>query len=72
MKLIIEGLRDYLKSRIQSVDCCYEKLLTDIGGVKIINTSGLSRKEKEEVINKRNCLLVQKQCYVEILDLIEK
>ena len=31
---------------------------------------GQDYKEKEEVINKRNCLLVQKYCYQEILDKI--
>ena len=64
----MEELITYLKDRIKSVDSCYEELLTDVGGVKIINVTGLSRKEKEEVINKRNCLLVQKHCYKEILE----
>ncbi len=59
MKIV--DVEKYLKDRIKSVDKCYEELLTDIGnGIKIINITGLSRKEKEEVINKRNCLLVQK------------
>ena len=68
----INELQDYLKDRIKSVDKCYEELLTDMGdGIKVINVTGLSRKEKEEVINKRNCLLVQKHCYTEILDYIK-
>ncbi len=69
----IVNIEKYLEDRIKSVDKCYEELLTDIGnGIKIINVTGLSRKEKEEIINKRNCLLVQRHCYNEILDFIEK
>lgn len=66
----IEDLESYLLSRIQSVTDCYEKELPllDVGeGHKIINISNLSKKEKEEVINKRNCLLIQKYCFEEIL-----
>lgn len=66
-------LAEYLKARINSVNRCYEKELPliDVGnGRKVINVSGLSKKEKEEVINKRNCLLVQEHCYQEILDKI--
>lgn len=66
-------LGEYLKQRIKSVKRCYEKELPlmDVGdGHKVINISGLSKKEKEEVINKRNCLLVQEHCYQEILDKI--
>lgn len=58
---------EYLEERIKSVDKCYDELLTDVGGVKIINVTGLDRKEVQEIINKRNCLLVQKHCYEEIL-----
>lgn len=58
---------EYLEERIKSVDKCYDELFTDVGGVKIINVTGLDRKEVQEVINKRNCLLVQKHCYEEIL-----
>ena len=69
----ITNVEKYLKDRIKSVDKCYDELLTDMGdGLKVINITGLSRNEKEEVINKRNCLLVQKHCYNEILDFIEK
>ena len=63
----------YLEERINLVDKCYDELLTDLGnGIKVINITGLSKKEKEEVINRRNCLLVQKHCYNEILEFIEK
>ena len=69
----IVDVENYLKDRIKSVDKCYDELLTDMGdGIKIINVTGLSKKEKEEIINKRNCLLVQKHCYNEILEFIEK
>lgn len=66
----VDKVTDKLKERIKSVEKCYEELLTDIGGVKIIIVTGLSKKEKEEVINKRNCLLVQKHCYEEILEML--
>lgn len=67
----IKKLEKYLKERVESVDKSYNEMLTDIRGIKIINVSGLNKKEKEEVINKRNCLLVQKQCYQEILEKIQ-
>lgn len=50
------------RKRIKSVDKCYDESLTDVGGAKIII---------EEVINKRNCLLVQKYCYEEILKFVK-
>lgn len=68
-------LRKYLEDRIKSVDETYERELPlmDVGeGHKVINVSYLSKKEREEVINKRNCLLVQKATYQEILSLLEK
>lgn len=69
----IDNIEKYLKDRIKSVDKCYDELLTDIGdGHKIINVTGLNKKEKEEVINKRNCLLIQKHCYNEILDFMKE
>lgn len=66
-----QKLIEKLEDKIKSADKCYEELLTDIGGIKVINVSGLNRKEKEEVINKRNCLLVQKHCYEEILKILK-
>ena len=68
-------LREYLENRIKSVDETYERELPlmDLGeGHKVINISYLSKKEREEVINKRNCLLVQKATYQEILSLLDK
>lgn len=68
-------LKKYLKDRIKSVDETYERELPlmDLGeGHKVINISYLSKKEREEVINKRNCLLVQKATYQEILARLEE
>lgn len=63
-------LGKYLTKRIAMVEMSYETLAkpyqTDFG----INVSLMTKKQKEEFINKRNCLLVQKQCYQEILDKI--
>lgn len=71
---LITHLKKHLETRIKSVNETYERELPlmDLGeGQKVINVSCLSKKEKEEVINKRNCLLVQKHTYQEILDFIE-
>lgn len=59
-----------LEERIQSVEKCYQDLIKPYYDEKLnlINTSIMSKKEKEEFINKRNCLLVQKHCYEEILE----
>jgi len=65
----LSAIKDYLKSRVQSVDTCLNKLIDP--GIGMINVSGLSKKEKEKVVNQRNCLLVQKHCYNEILELLE-
>ena len=66
-----QKLIEKLEERIKAVDKCYNELLTDVGGIKIINVTGLTKKEKEEIINKRNCLLVQKYCYEEILEILK-
>jgi hypothetical protein len=71
----IEQLKKYLEDRIKSVDETYERELPlmDVGeGHKVINISYLSKKEKEDVINKRNCLLVQKAIYQEILEVLNE
>ena len=71
----IMNLKEYLENRIKSVDETYERELPlmDLGeGHKVINISYLSKKEREEVINKRNCLLVQRAIYQEILSLLDK
>ena len=66
-----QKLIEKLEEGIKAVDKCYNELLTDVGGIKIINVTGLTKKEKEEIINKRNCLLVQKYCYEEILEILK-
>lgn len=65
-----QKLIEKLEERIQSVEKCYQDLIKPYYDEKInlINTSFMSKKEKEEFINKRNCLLVQKHCYEEILE----
>ena len=63
-------LSRYLEKRITDVVQCYEKLVEPYQMEYGINISGMSKKEKEEFINKRNCLLIQKHCYNEIKNLI--
>ena len=64
------AIKDYLVSRIESVENSL-KLMID-PKIGAINVSGLTKKEKDAVINQRNCLLVQRHCYNEILDLIKE
>lgn len=64
-----KDLEEYLIKRIESVNACYYKEVdiyydSDIGA---LNVSCLSKKEIKDLINKRNCLIVQKHCYEEIL-----
>lgn len=69
----IKELEVYLEQRIKDVEQTYETELPiiDMGeGHKVINITGLNKKEREEVINKRNCLLVQKYSYEEVLNKI--
>ena len=63
----------YLGERIKSVEQCYQNLIEPYYDEKlnVINTSSMTKKEKEEFINKRNCLMVQKYCYEEILKFIK-
>lgn len=70
---IRQEIIDYLKSRIESVNNCYKKEIEKYydESIKSLNVSNLSKREKDELINKRNCLLVQRQCYKEILELVE-
>ena len=67
-------MKEFLEKRIADVEKAYNDLIKPyyIEGVGI-NTSYMSKKEKEEFINQRNCLVVQKQTYKEVLDkLLEK
>lgn len=66
-------MEEYLIKRIEDVEKCYNDLIKPYYDEKlnIINVSLMSKKEKEEFINKRNCLLVQRECYQEILEFME-
>lgn len=62
----------YLEKRIDDVEKAHDELIKPYYDEKlnIINVSLMSKKEKEEFVNKRNCLLVQQACYNEIIDFI--
>ena len=66
-------MKEYLTKRIEDVEKCYNDLIKPYYDVElgILNVSLMSKKEKEEFINKRNCLLVQRECYQEILEFVE-
>lgn len=70
----INNLENYLKERIKHVDKCYTELVQPFYNkdLNIIDVSLMNKKEKEEFINKRNCLLVQKHCYEEVLEKVEE
>lgn len=65
-------IKEYLDKRIQDVETCYQNLIKpyydEVG--KFINTSLMTKRQENEFINKRNCLLVQKETYKEILEFI--
>lgn len=69
----MEELESWLNKRIESVDKTYER---EVGkyydeSIGSLNLSALNKKEKESLINTRNCLLVQKAVYNEVLDKIK-
>lgn len=67
-----QKLIEKLEDKIMIVKKLLDEILVDMGnGIKAINITGLTRKEKEEVTNKRNCLMVQKYCYEEILKILK-
>ena len=73
MKKKINELITYIEKRIKDVDKCYDEMLTELeDGTKIINLTGLTKKEQTEIETKVNCLTVQKYCYKEILEFIKK
>lgn len=67
-----ESIIEYLEKRIKDVEKAYEELIKPYYDekLKIINVSLMSKKEKEEFVNARNCLLVQQACYNEIIEQI--
>lgn len=64
-----DSLVEKIRYRIKSVKNCYDDLIKPYYDeeLNIINTSYMNKKEKEEFINKRNCLLVQKATFEEVL-----
>lgn len=67
-----QKLIEKLEEKNRNINKLLDEMITDMGeGIKIINVTGLTRKEKEEVVNKRNCLLVQEYCYEEILKILK-
>lgn len=67
-----QKLIEKLEEKNRNINKLLDEMVTDMGkGIKIINVTGLTRKEKEEVVNKRNCLLVQEYCYEEILKILK-
>lgn len=69
-----EDVESYLKLMIDDVNKCYNELIEPYfdKSINMINTSLLTKKEKDEFVNKINCLLVQKHCYQEILDKLQE
>ena len=67
-----DSIREYLEKRIKDVEKAYDKLIKPYYDEKlnIINVSLMSKKEKEEFVNARNCLLVQQACYNEVIEQI--
>ena len=68
----IEELEQKLNERIENVKECYEKEIKPFYDVKlgILNVSNLSKAQQNELINTRNCLLVQRNTYEEILEYV--
>lgn len=65
--------KDKIKERMEQTKKVYDEemkpYMIDVGnGEKILNVTYLSKKEKEELINKRNCLLVQIKTYEDLLE----
>ncbi len=70
----IEELEQKLINRINNIKECYNQTIKPFYDKKIgmLNVSALSKKQQNELINKRNCLLVQQDAYEEILDYIRR
>lgn len=67
----LEELINYLKTRIEDAQKTYDELVAPYKTEYGIVISYMKKKEKEEFINKRNCLLIQKYSYEEILNKIQ-
>ena len=68
-----DNLVEKIKERIKSVERCYQDLIEPYfdKSINTINTSCMTKKEKEEFINKSNCLMIQKTVYEEVLELLD-
>lgn len=65
--------KDKIKEKMEQTKKVYDEemkpYMLDTGnGEKVLNVTGLNKKEKEELINKRNCLLVQIKTYEMLLE----
>lgn len=65
--------KDKIKERMEQTKKVYDEemkpYMIEVGnGEKVLNVTYLSKKEKEELINKRNCLLVQIKTYEDLLE----
>ena len=65
--------KDKIKERLEQTKKVYDEemkpYMIEVGnGEKVLNVTYLSKKEKEELINKRNCLLVQIKTYELLLE----
>lgn len=65
--------KDKIKERMEQTKKVYDEemkpYMIEVGnGEKVLNVTGLRKKEKEELINKRNCLLVQIKTYEMLLE----
>ena len=65
--------KNEIRKRMEQTKKVYDEemkpYMIEVGnGEKVLNVTGLNKKEKEELINKRNCLLVQIKTYEMLLE----
>ena len=65
--------KDEIRKRMEQTKKVYDEeikpYMIEVGnGEKVLNVTGLNKKEKVELINKRNCLLVQIKTYEMLLE----
>ena len=68
----IEEIEQKLVERIKDVEKCYDKEIKPFYDekIKMLNVSALSKEHQNALINTRNCLIVQKSVYEEVLNYI--
>lgn len=59
--------KDVIKEHLKSVEKVYEREMKPYQKEYGLDVTYLSKKEKEELINKRNCLIVQMETYKQLL-----